>query len=1419
MLQKTCKNQLLAKSGWSFATGLFALIVSHSVVAAPAQDPLFLTTSAPPLVTLAMSVDNELFKKAYNDYSNLDGGILRMEDTTYRNDFSYYGYFDSDWCYTYTPNTGTPGNSYFAPHSAATDHKCPATGAATVAGGWSGNFLNWATMTRVDILRRVLFGGKRSVDTTTNTILERAHLPKDIHAFVKVYEGSDMGDYTPYTRTSSRPAISLCSVSTGDNGYPTVRVASGRWRQWSASEVDQCRWRSERNYTTNPQAANELVTLTAKVQVCVAGRDAETSTRCRQYGANYKPAGLLQVHGEEGKIHFGLMSGSYRANLKGGVLRKNVSRIANNTNPAMDEINLGTGQFNAVTGIISNINSLRIASYSFANSRYEDCSTHSITIDTIKNDARDSNRYCSDWGNPIGEIMLETIRYMAGRTRTAAFHVNDASASGSYPGITGLTRSAWIDPMPADYWCSSCSTILLSTGSNSFDGDNLDVADLPGLTGAAGVNAFTDEVGTLEFGAFAGRTFFSGGSTRQCTATTLTGLSALTGICPEQPALEGTYSVAGLAYYAKTRDLRTAAGYPNRQTINTYAVDLAESLPSFRVPVGTGSVTFLPACQAAPGTNPWQGCSLIDVQVENLTLSGTNPVSGSYLFYWEDSLWGNDYDLDGAQRISFCVGSACTPAIGNNQIRLVSSVPYANAGNNLRFSYTVTGTTNDGLVTPWSLRPGGNNFDALKTPPDAIPAAVTTTTNTFTAGTSAAILPQKPLYYAAKFGGFNDLDGDGTPNNATFNDNREWDADGDGIPDNYFGVSNPALLEASLERVLQAIVGAAGSATSVSANSTRLTEGSTVYQAVFNSRDWSGTLKALTLRGSELVAETLSTDTTFVTTGSIDSGRKVFTYDKDADELVDFTWENLTPAQKTALQAGGSEQLGIDRLNWLRGSRNNEAAEDGTGGALRHRTNLLGDIINSSPAYSGNKNMRYERLPGEAGATYRNYSKQKVLYVGANDGMLHAFNAETFQEIFAYVPSMVYPKLANLTRIDYGRSSNPHQYLVDGPLYVGDAYLNNAWRTVVVGTLGAGGRGVFALDVTNPAEPTVLFEIDSDDYPQLGYVLGQPLVVPMKNGRWAAVFGNGYRYDGTSTSQLFVVDLERPNDPAYTKVLDTGAGRGLSAPSLLPNLVGQVEYAYAGDLRGNLWKFDLSNISQNSWSVSYGAPLFVARDANNNIQPISTSPTLGLNPLKNNAVMVYFGTGKYFDVGDNTAPVNPRHSFYAIADTGAAITYTSATRSVVLHQKDMTQTGSNREITNERDLDATVSLMDWTTKVGWFLDFDEVNGERVTTKPLLVFDRLIFTTLIPSEMACDYGGNGWLMELVAVGNKNIAHSILGDLANSELLNAVLGNLSVGVGNGGEELGIIPCDIKGDCTLLEGELAEGSRGRMSWRQVR
>lgn len=1425
------------------ATFLLSVAMCQVQAAVPSQTPLFLSVGAKPHIALVMSVDHELFKKAYTDYANLDGNKLEMKDTTYRDDFDYYGYFDSDWCYSYTENASSPIDSYYTPHSKAVAPSGSPTGTKThqcvgaAADTWSGNFLNWLSMSRMDIVRRVLFGGARAVggDTAGRTVLERAYLPKDVHAFAKVY-GSNTVDITPYTPSSfvTGNTYSFCNVSTSDDvstGYPVIRAASGAWPLWATVESAYFDGNCSLATSGTLMPSSVMKDYTAKVEACVSGKNAtitvgtveEAAPRCRKYGNDYKPSGLLQKYGEDGQINFSLMSGSYKANHKGGVLRKAAGPLvgspANNT---VDEINIATGQFNNVPGIIRNVSKFRISTYKFNTKIYADCNSWSIPI-TDFTASSNSGRRCRDWGNPISEIYMETLRYIAGKmSPTAAFDVDDSTAEGNYPGIAGLSKTTWNDPWPTDQYCAKCSVIVLSTGSNSFDGDDLGgITDLPGMT-AALLTQKTDSVGTQEYGSFgAGKEFFMGGldsKSRYCKSFSLTGLSGYTGICPELPALEGTYAIAGLAHYARTTDLRpTLSDGPGgiyKQKVNTYAVDLAETIPTIPLVVNGNNVRILPACESNIGgsavdesaSDPWSTCSLFDVKIHSLTYSGNDLVSGSMSFYWEDSLWGYDYDLDVEQRLDFCVGptaQGCNDAsVGAAEIRIVNTIPYAEAGNALRLSYSIYGVSNfsgtwtrnstvttiastafsGGLVSPWMLRPGGRNYTSAPIPND-----VGTSTFKFVAATSTVELPKKPLHLAAKYGGFTDLKKNEVTNAPLVDDQldyvKEWDnykGLQDTIPDNFFSVKNPALLEESLDNIFTNILRKTSSASAVATSSTRLQEGQFVYQAIFDSSNWSGELRSFEITSAGSLSPTPK-----VTTRSINintqtptaANRKVVTYKSDgtfasqnADgssrDTVAFLWSNLHASQQAKLAlTGDAPDTDQKRLNWLQGWKTYEDPiaglrvrdyEDTSGAAYR---NIIGDIVNSSPAFVGSFNYRYYGLPvAQGGDKYSDYLQWKRglasptsypvtpaprIFVGSNGGMLHSLHADTLQEIFAYVPNATFHKLAKLTERDYGTSANQHQYLVDGPIVSGDAFISTPtdstkkWRSIVVGTFGAGAKGIYALDVTAENAPEVLFEYSHAD---MGYILGRPVIVPTASGRWAVVVGNGI--DTGTNSKLFVVDLEQPY--SETKILNTGAGTGLSAPAVITNAAGIATTVYAGDLSGNMRRFNIGNTSPGSWN-SYR--VFRARTAGSVNQPIVASPTIGYNS-KLGRNMVYFGTGKYHDAVDKNVG-SIRHSIYGVPDMGA--TGTAATRANLLQK---TMTTSYTSLAESRVV-STVSP-DWVTKIGWYIDLDysvaSKLDERVTVKPILIQDRLLVTTLIPSDANCLPGGSSWFMEITAVGD-------------------------------------------------------------------
>ncbi|WP_439510693.1 pilus assembly protein [Marinimicrobium koreense] len=1435
-MKQRMMSSVLYRGAWALGFSFLSVATTHTALAAePAQSPLFMTQPVRPVAMLNMSNDHQLFFKLYDDYSDIDGD--GEPDTTYKHDYDYYGYFDSGLCYEYTNSRFEPVNNVNA------DRYC--NDGST--GEWSGNFLNWATMTRMDAVRKILYGGKRSTDSATQTVLERAFLPNDAHSFAKYYNGRDISSLTPLNPTITGNAtdddsgITICNttdpsdrdvLSQNVDSAPLMRVAEGNYSLWASNERWQCRWGQGTNdndstvsgiyaHSSSPTKDGEddsalNADYNVRVEVCDENFvSSDNASGCVAYGESLKPTGLLQEFGEDESIYFGLMTGTYSANKSGGALRKNVGSMAN-------EIN-ANGTFvtpadpDSFDGIVNTLDRLRIYGYRFDNGTYfgqtgsDSCSWELASF-------TDGN--CSNWGNPQSELYLESLRYLAGQSANDTFDVSDSGR------IDGLNKASWVAPVNGDNYCAPVNVIQFNASTSSYDGDQLTgFSDLG--AGESTLDSFTNAVGAAEN--IHGNQYFvgevggegAGDNNQLCTAKTVSGLASVQGTCPDAPRLQGSYQIAGLAYYARSEGLQiNGVSNDRRSQVKTYGVALAPSVPQVSVPVpgGERTVSIQPACRNTT-TDPDANCAIVDFKVVDQV--NTDAVSTGKLYVnWEDSEQGGDYDQDMWGIIEYSVTST--------SVTVTTDVVADSTPNVMGFGYVIGGTTNDGFhvhsgINGFKSTSGVSTISACDADsgcdePDA------KSSSTFVVGTSSAQPLEQPLYFAAKWGGYADEDEADIAASAN---------------DNYFFATDPRELQRALRKTFGEIAAGIGAASSVATNSTRLTEGSFVYQALFNSENWSGEIRSFEIGANGAISSTVyaSTNSGMPSTSA---GRTVYTYNDGGtgNAMVDFTWENLSDTQRNHLIAGDTETLGQDRLNWVKGDRSKE----GTGG-LREREKLLGDIVNSSPVYLGGRDFGYGLLPAELGGdTYAAHVEDKrsetpTLFVGANDGMLHAFYAEgnsALQERFAYVPNGVYSKLATIASPNYGREDVAHEYTVDGPLAVGDAYVGGEWKSVLVGTFGAGGKGIFALDVTDPDFPELMFELAPSDLSALGnmgYILSQPQIARMANGRWAVVFGNGY---DAGTSQLFIVDLENPT--TQSRVIDTEAGTGLSGVALLGNAYGEINTAYAGDLQGNLWRFDLSDTRPDRWDVGLsGNPLFVAKDDDGDRQPITSAPTLGFNSLKRHTVtdskgviMVYFGTGKYFENSDNLATADtPQNSFYAIADLGSELDYTSNTaqdgRTSILHEKAIIQGTENRTIDgqgrNEPDwTDASVN--------GWFIDFDTALGERVVSKPLLLFDRLIFPTLIPSGVACEFGGRSWLMELVAIGDRYYGENLLDGIEEYDSL--ILGDPTFGVvGQGAGKLILNPSD--GGVNGQDGEIGRlleedvdiptDALGRQSWRQIR
>ena len=589
-------------------------------------------------------------------------------------------------------------------------------------------------------------------------------------------------------------------------------------------------------------------------------------------------------------------------------------------------------------------------------------------------------------------------------------------------------------------------------------------------------------------------------------------------------------------------------------------------------------------------------------------------------------------------------------------------------------------------------------------------------------------------WLAAKYGGFMvpenyDPYGNTTPLGDELWNSGETLSTGDPRPENFYVASEADKMVESLTSAFAKIVAeSAGSASSLAANSTRLETTTMTFQAQFFNGSWRGDLKAYNVlsngtlsgtpawtAGTELAKATWSNRNIYVNVPTATPAHKLF------------TWANLNGTQRGLL---GSS----DVVDYLRGDRSKE--ESRAGGTLRTRTSILGDIVNSTPVYVGSPNPRLH-----AGATYTgaaNYAafansavrnRTPVVYVGANDGMLHAFDAATGQEIYAFVPNTVLANLRSYTEPDY-----EHRYFVDGEIAIADAYVSGAWRTILVGTLGRGGPGVFALDVTNPSSVSLLWEKNGANIPQLGKNIGKPVIAQTSDGDWRVLLGNG---PGSTDEDAHLISIRLSDGSVQTHAVGAAGDNGLSAV-LARDADGNgiADTAYAGDFKGNLWKFDWRS---GTMSVS---KLFTAVDANGAAQPITAAPLVGKDPATG-TTWVFFGTGQYLHTNDLTD--RQVQSWYGIQDTGVLVSGRAE-----LVQRDILAEGTIGDFPVRVIEEGAIS--DMANKKGWYMDLVSpihgVEGERMVVPNRFQGTALIGTTRIPdAQDPCRPSGKGFVMAI------------------------------------------------------------------------
>lgn len=665
---------------------------------------------------------------------------------------------------------------------------------------------------------------------------------------------------------------------------------------------------------------------------------------------------------------------------------------------------------------------------------------------------------------------------------------------------------------------------------------------------------------------------------------------------------------------------------------------------------------------------------------------------------------------------------------------------------------------------------------------------------------------------------------------------------------NFFTTSDPAAFATELTAMLGRISAdtTASAASAVSNPNVTLNDNIT-YETTYLPGQWTGNLKAFEID---------------VQTGAPDRTKPLWAVDcptnDDPDKVCDGAASLLdkqtASSRKIATYDGNSGGIAFDAgitglddslIAYLRGDRSCEQGAETAEACttvFRSRTHLLGAIIHSEPFLAREPDRGYTDA-GYAAFRADEAGRTRMLYVGANDGMLHAFNAETGEEEWAYVPKLVHSRLAS-----FASPSAAFQATVDGYIAVADVDFNNAhttnstnadWRTLLVGALGRGGKGIYALDVTDSTAADeaavvdkVLWEFPNADTPadvvnKLGVSFSRPIIVKHEITKtdgtraglgWVVLVSSGYNNGGSGDGKgyLFMLDVETGEVLA---TLSTGEGSSTSPSGLgqvsawvdNDNLNSAVRWVYGGDLNGNLWRFDLSTETTSGWSVTKLASLTAA---NGSAQAITIAPEL--TRIKSEGAyynLVAVGTGRY--LGDSDVPgsdtvsasATQTQSFYVIADSIGSSRFTTITRSK-LEQRTLGALSNGERALVDPD------PLEWSKTSGWYVDLN-TSGERVVTDPAIAHTTVVFVSNVPNSNPC-LPGTSHLFQFDLVSGSYVAGAtdVSDRIGDTLATRPVLIKLPSGK--------IVALIRKSDGTTTAREVptppSGGSIRRLSWREL-
>lgn len=1243
---------------------------------------------------------------------------------------------------------------------------------------------------------------------------------------------------------------------------PLMRIAKGDYQLWNANERWQCYWSGEKSASngnnvgitglgasaSNPSKSTQGVVISGtgpdfivRVDACVSSALIGTES-CQEYpSGNFKPIGLLHEYGEGNLAEFGLMTGSFAKNISGGTLRSNMQSFRSEVNYTTD------GTFTAAEGIVFTMNKLRIYGYRYSDGTYIGDGNCTYQLTSL------SDNKCTSWGNPLGEMFVESLRYLGGKTSASSEY--DYTNAGSKDIALGLPKPAWVDPFTkgsptaqaaaeaifGQGQCRAVNAINFNASVTSYDSNTgtqwAPFATLP-ITAGQNLVYQVNVIGNDEGIHDATKSWFIGdngaSNTGSCTAKVIDGtattLATANGICPDAPSYAGSYALAGAAYWARTHPVRTPTAAELRANedaykVKSFSVALSPGKPRIEIPHPTTAgekVVIQPAYQLLVGGAVGNG-TIVDFRV----VGTPTATSGKYLIVWEDSEQGGDYDSD--------VSGILRYEVVGSTLYVYTRVFNAATSNPQGFGYTISGTTQDGVHFHSGIL-GYTRADAGMIVTRADGTAHANILNggcnncqvnqdesraEYAFGTTAASRLEDPLWYAAKWGGFSKMEQVTSPVSVPkiyyqkpLATKENWDVkklDGtsgaDGYPDSYFLAVRPSELEKSLRAAFNAIVSASNTAPAVA--SAQIQAGSLKYLASFDGDDGHGELITFIVQADGTFNTRLNADGTLDRSQYHWAGHTKLTQTAAADRViitnsdnttgVAFKWADLSNAIKTTA-LGGTNTTAEARLNWLRGSRVDESPS-GLRFRKRNSNSIMGPVVSSNPTVMTPPNADYfgGAFPGYGAFVSANKTRKSIIWVGTGDGMLHGFDASADQTlggtpIMSYVPQLVHSRLQDWVQ----PATEKVQSFVDGTPFAADILLGSTitsstapgydpgapapagWKTYVFSSLGRGAKGMFALDATNPntlteANAASIFKwqfSEADDTSgDLGYNLSQignpsrvseasPAIAKMNNGKFAVLLPNGVN-STTGKAVLYILFVNGPTAGTwatgtnYVKIVaDAGTANGLSQPTWIDtNNDGVADYIYAGDLKGNVWKFDVSSSDPSVWGLAFGGrQLFTAKSTDGTTRlPITTAPEYRFHPL--GGVVINVATGKSIsnaDFPDTSGKVNgifgiwdnPIYSSQAYIDTPTLLDDATnglpRTRAQLVSRSLIRITLDDADPLNGKVGDGYVTgtAIDWTNNKGWYLNFPD-SGEMTVSNPVITQGLLSTVSIAPASTSVE----------------------------------------------------------------------------------